>query len=264
MDSNFYFINAFTKEKFKGNPAAIVMLTEKVSEKWMQSLASEFNQPITTFMSKIDDNSFGLRWFTPTTEINLCGHGTLGAAHILWSEGMVSSQLPINFHTKAGELQANLIQQQIQLTFTIIESQNIQQTEELETIVGLPIKASAWAKDRYIIELENADMVHRVNPNLERMKNLDGAGMVITSRGFDKYDFVSRYFAPKIGVNEDHVTGSAHCALASYWGRICKKDVFFAYQDSARGGELKLKIIDGEKVELIGDCISLMNGKLNS
>ncbi len=261
MNSQFYFINAFTKEKFKGNPAAIVFLREKRSEEWMKYLAKELNQPITAFISKENGNNYQLRWFTPTKEIDLCGHGTLGAAHILWSEGFSSSESTINFYTQSGLLQTELFEQQIILKFNLKESTQTEVTEKLKRVIDFHIKDAAWAEDRYILELENHDMVHNVMPNLDAIRELEGPGIIITSRGLDKYDFVSRYFAPKIGINEDYVTGSAHCALASYWSGLLNKKEFTAYQDSERGGEIKLKI-KGEKVELIGDCVTLLKGNL--
>ncbi|WP_089984638.1 PhzF family phenazine biosynthesis protein [Lysinibacillus fusiformis] len=261
MNSQFYFINAFTKEKFKGNPAAIVFLREKRSEEWMKYLAKELNQPITAFISKENGNNYQLRWFTPTKEIDLCGHGTLGAAHILWSEGFSSSESTINFYTQSGLLQTELSEQQIILKFNLKESTQTEVTEKLKRVIDFHIKNAAWAEDRYILELENHDMVHNVMPNLDAIRELEGPGIIITSRGSDKYDFVSRYFAPKIGINEDYVTGSAHCALASYWSGLLNKKEFTAYQDSERGGEIKLKI-KGEKVELIGDCVTLLKGHL--
>jgi PhzF family phenazine biosynthesis protein len=148
MNSHFYIINAFTKEKFKGNPAAIVFLREKRSEEWMKSLAKEFNQPITTFITIKDGNSYFLRWFTPTNEIDLCGHGTFGAAHILWSEGFSSSESTINFYTQSGLLQTELSEQQIILRFNIKKSTQREVTEKLRRVIDLPIKGAAWAEDR--------------------------------------------------------------------------------------------------------------------
>ena len=263
MNSQFYFINAFTKEEFKGNPAAIVILRKNRSEEWMKSLAKEFNQPITTFISIKNENNYQLRWFTPTQEIDLCGHGTLGAAHILWSEGFSSSESAINFYTKSGLLRTELLEQQIVLRFNIKKSIQTEVTEKLKRVIDFPIKEAAWAEDRYILELENQEMVHDVTPNLEAIRELEGTGIIITSRGSDKYDFVSRYFAPKIGINEDYVTGSAHCALASYWSDLLNKKEFTAYQDSERGGKIKLRI-KGEQVELIGECITLLKGYLSN
>lgn len=261
MSSEFYLINAFTDKEFKGNPAAIIVLSEKKTDEWIESVAKELNQPITTFISKKEHDSYRLRWFTPKKEIELCGHGTLGAAHVLWSEGLSSIDSTIHFDTKSGILQAKRTEKQIGLRFKLKESSPIPITEKLKRSINFPIKSAAWAEDRYILELENENMIHHVKPNLEMISSLEGTGVIITSHGSDKYDFVSRYFAPKIGIHEDHVTGSAHCALASYWKKRLNKEDFLAYQDSKRGGELLLKI-SGEYVQIMGNCIILLKGQL--
>ncbi|KON90145.1 hypothetical protein AF332_27315 [Sporosarcina globispora] len=258
--SKYYLINAFTKEEFKGNPAAVVLLTADKSDEWMKSFAKEINQPITAFISTTNDNKYKLRWFTPTQEIDLCGHGTLGAAHILWSERVVRESTK-NFTTRSGILQTELSGQQIIMRLKLKESCPIDVSENLQQVINFPIKAAAWAEDRYIIELENQNMIHKAAPNFDLIKELNGPGIIITSRGSDKYDFVSRYFAPKIGIKEDFVTGSAHCALASYWRKLLNKTDFTAYQDSERGGEIRLRVMDGT-VELIGDSVTLLRGQL--
>ncbi|UFU00097.1 PhzF family phenazine biosynthesis protein [Radiobacillus kanasensis] len=255
---NLYFINAFTKEEFKGNPAAIVILDKEKEEKWMQQFAKELNQPITTYVMKRKD-FFQLRWFTPTKEIDLCGHGTLGASHILWSEGYCDRQFPIEYDTASGKLMAEATVEGIKLSFPVIESSSIELIPRMEKILGIPIKEMAWAKDRYIVEVADEDLVHQVKPNYESMKKLDGSVIVTTSVS-EKYDMVSRYFAPQIGVNEDSVTGSAHCALALYWSKKWNKKEFKAYQASERSGELQLSLKE-DSVEIIGDCITIIRGK---
>ncbi|MDQ0273465.1 PhzF family phenazine biosynthesis protein [Cytobacillus purgationiresistens] len=261
MAHQIFLINAFTREKFKGNPAAVILMSNKRSDDWMQSLANEINQPITAFVTQTEQNRYNLRWFTPIEEIDLCGHGTLGAAHILWSEGLTATTSPIIFETQSGTLQTERSAEQIILRFPIKQTKNIEVTDYLEAVVDSPIVNAAWAEDRYILELEDAKTIHNVTPCLEAIRKLDGPGVILTSRGSNQYDFVSRYFAPKIGINEDFVTGSAHCALASYWGKVLAKKQFTAFQDSARGGEIHLKIA-GENVELIGDCLTLISGQM--
>lgn len=258
--TKYYLINAFTKEEFKGNPASVVLLTADKSEGWMKSFAKEIKQPITAFISLTNDNAYQLRWFTPTQEIDLCGHGTLGAAHVLWSEGIVR-ETAINFHTKSGILKTELSGHQIMMRLKIKESCPIDVSVKLQQVFNFPIKAAAWAEDRYIIEFENENMIHNVEPDYELIKELNGPGIIITSRGLGKYDFVSRYFAPKIGIKEDFVTGSAHCALASYWSKLLNKADFTAYQDSERGGEIKLRVVE-DTVELIGECVTLLRGQI--
>jgi PhzF family phenazine biosynthesis protein len=258
MESQFFLVNAFTNQPFAGNPAAIVLLDQDQSDEWMKACAREFNQPITTFVTK-EQEGYRLRWFTPSQEIDLCGHGTLCAAHIIYEE--ISDESQITFHTRAGILTAEQLEEKFKLTFQIKKTKAIPVTEQFKGVINHSIKKLAWAEDRYIIELEGEDAVHTAIPNLDRLKELDGSGLIITAKSSKEYDFVSRYFAPKIGVNEDFVTGSAHCALASYWGKELNKDEFFAFQDSTRGGEMKIKLNE-DNVEIIGEAITIVKGNL--
>ncbi|WP_159462133.1 PhzF family phenazine biosynthesis protein [Halobacillus sp. Marseille-P3879] len=256
MEDDFYLINAFTKDPFKGNPAAIVLLNEEKSDEWLKSYAQEINQPITTFVKK-DQEGYNLRWFTPISEIALCGHGTLGAANVLFEECVNSSI--IQFNTEAGTLYAEQVENKIKLTFKIKYAESVEAADHFKYVINHQIKKLAWAEDRYIIELGSDTEVKSAIPDLEKIKELDGTGLVITSRSSEPYDFVSRYFAPKIGISEDYVTGSAHCALASYWKDILQKDRFLAFQNSSRGGEIEMNVT-GDHVELIGDCVTLIKG----
>ncbi|MFB4164816.1 PhzF family phenazine biosynthesis protein [Alteribacillus sp. JSM 102045] len=259
MEDSFYLINAFTKDPFRGNPAAIVLLNEEKSDEWLKSYAQEINQPITTFVKK-DQEGYNLRWFTPVSEIALCGHGTLGAATILFEE-CVNSTI-IQFNTEAGTLYAEQTENKIKLTFKMKSAEPIEPDDHFKYLTNYSIKQLAWAEDRYIIELGSETEVNTAIPDLERIKELDGTGLVITSRSSEPFDFVSRYFAPKIGISEDYVTGSAHCALASYWKDILQKERFLAFQDSSRGGEIEMNI-KGDNVELIGDCVTLIKGNFH-
>ncbi|MBN8210591.1 PhzF family phenazine biosynthesis protein [Bacillus sp. NTK071] len=252
-------INAFTKELFKGNPAMIVLVDEELSEEVMHRYAKEFNQPITTFV-RVGEEVVHLRWFTPTQEIDLCGHGTLAAAHVLWSEGHIPSGQSITFSTKGGKLRAEQVKNKILLGFNQIRAEMVNITKELREVVNVDVKAAAWAKDRYILEFEQEEDVIQAIPDLSKMDHLPGAGVVITSKGTTS-DIVSRYFAPKIGVKEDSVTGSAHCALASYWNQLTGDTKWSAYQASERGGFIEMEL-DGADVTLGGECIVLMKGHL--
>ena len=255
-----YFINAFTKEDFKGNPAAIILVDGEVQEDWMSQMARQLNQPITTFLMQYEE-VFRLRWFTPKSEVSLCGHGTLGAAHILWSEGLWDVSNAIKFETPSGKLEAKRQNNLIKLTFPLIESRDIETVAEMESILGEPILSMALAKDRYIVELESEEQVRQIVPNLHMLKELDATGVIVTTRNSSNYDFVSRNFAPKIGLNEDFVTGSAHCALASYWKKRLHKSEFKAYQASERGGEILVKVNE-DTVELRGECKTVIKGFL--
>ncbi|QDP39398.1 PhzF family phenazine biosynthesis protein [Radiobacillus deserti] len=253
-----FFINAFTKKEFKGNPATIVLIKEQKDGNWLQQFAKETNQPITTYIRKMD-NKYQLSWFTPAKEIDLCGHGTMGASHVLWSEGVVEKNIPIDFETKAGKLKAEYTKEGIKLEFPVIESTPLDAFYNMQDVFpNVPIQEITWAKDRYIVEVESESIVQHVNPNFDLMKKLDG-GVIITTSESKNYDIVSRYFAPHIGVMEDSVTGSAHCALAYYWAKKLNKTEFRAYQASDRGGELLVRVKD-QKVEIVGDCMTLIKG----
>ncbi|MGA9290056.1 MAG: PhzF family phenazine biosynthesis protein [Anaerobacillus sp.] len=261
MRENLFLINAFTKETFKGNPAMVVIVEGELSDIRMKRLAAEFNQPITTFVQLIGQ-TVNLRWFTPVQELPLCGHGTLSAAHVLWNEGYISMTKPITFVTKGGELKAEHTSDHIQLTFKVIDTEHINVTEELQNLLDVKVKAAAWAQDRYILELESEIDVVRGKPDFAKIKKMNSAGVVITSKGNERYDIVSRYFAPNIGVMEDSVTGSAHCALASYWHQKTGDTEWLAYQASERGGEIMMAL-NGVEVTLGGECVVLMKGKLS-
>ncbi|UOQ45133.1 PhzF family phenazine biosynthesis isomerase [Halobacillus salinarum] len=195
MPDQFYFINAFAKAEFMGNPAVIVILESNRSDEWLQKTAAEFNQPITSFLIK-EENDYQLRWFTPVKELTLCGHGTLGAAFVLWNDGFHSRQEPIYFQTKGGKLKAGLREGQVILTLDLKPVREVEVTPELKQVVDYPIHKAAWAGDRYIIEFEKEEMVYRARPIIETVEELKGAGLVITSKGKPPYDFISRYFAP--------------------------------------------------------------------
>lgn len=262
MGDNLYFINAFTTEKFKGNPAAIVLLEERMPETWMQAWAAELQQPITTFVLP-GQNSYVLRWFTLVKEIYSCGHGTLGAAHVLWQNKAESSKHPLFFETAAGTLSARQCSDGIQLTFSLREASFVQTTEELQQIVPYPVQQAAWAGDRYILELASEEQVRQAAPDLEVVKKLEASGVILTSLGNGLYDVVSRYFPPNIGIAEDHVTGSSHCALASFWYKRLGKETLKAYQASPRGGELKVVKV-GDQVHVTGNATLLFQGTITT
>lgn len=255
-----YFINAFTSEEFKGNPAAIILVNGEVKEDWMRKMAKQLNQPITTYLFKHGEE-LRLRWFTPKSEVRLCGHGTLGAAHILWSEGLWDVSKAIKFETHSAVLEAKVQDNLIKLTFPLIESKDIETVAEMESILGESILSMSLARDRYIVELESEEQVRRIVPDLHLLKELDATGVIVTTRKSSNYDFVSRNFAPKIGLDEDFVTGSAHCALASYWRKRLHKSEFKAYQASERGGEILVKVNE-DTVVLSGECKTVMKGFL--
>lgn len=254
-----YQVDAFTEMAFKGNPAAICILEEYPSTKWMQDVAGEMNLAETAFVVQMDDG-FSLRWFTPNSEVDLCGHATLASAHILWEKGYLRREQEAKFHTKSGLLTAKLIDNWIQLNFpAIIEEKTEAPAELIEALNISPIYVGKNIFD-YIIEVESEETVKNINPDFTKLMKVPMRGVIVTARSAE-YDFVSRFFAPEVGIFEDPVTGSAHCCLGPYWKRKLGKEEFNAYQASERGGILKVKVA-GERVLISGKAITVLEGNL--
>jgi PhzF family phenazine biosynthesis protein len=257
-----YTVDAFTNQAFKGNPAGVCITESAVSEEWMQKVAAEMNLAETAFLHKADD-CYSLRWFTPEVEVDLCGHATLASAHILWLEGYDSDSV-LRFKTKSGLLTAAKEDDWIHLDFPLERDTACEAPNFLRQALGVPFKYAGRNRMDYIVELENEDLVKSLNPNMELLKQLEGRGVIVTSRGKDAaIDFVSRCFFPGIGINEDPVTGSAHCCLGPYWQKQLHKSEFSALQISKRGGVLKLKL-EGERIRISGQAVTTLRGQLIS
>ncbi len=260
MEINFFQADAFTTKPFSGNAAGVCVLHDELPVALMQQIAMENNIAETAFVVKNQDG-FNLRWFTPTVEINLCGHGTLGTAHILWEEGILPENEIAKFHTKSGLLTAVKNGSWIEMDFPALFSKPKELPEDIVSALGIkPINHTF--SDRYIIEVASEHEVRNADPDFGILKKYDA--VVLTSKA-DKdspYDFISRSFAPKHGIDEDPVTGSSHCALTPYWGEKLNKTEMFAYQASARGGEVKLKL-KGDRVMLCGQAITVLRGNLS-
>ena len=256
-------VDAFTNQRFKGNPAAVCVLETAMEDQWMQSLAQEMNLSETAFLVK-QDLHYALRWFTPTTEVPLCGHATLASAHVLWTEGYASTGQAINFETKSGFLTAKYQDNWIELNFPANRSQDIPPIMKLEDALGLRIKTFAYNSLGYLVELQSSQQVERLQPNFSLLNQLPMGKVIVTSLAEDnsEYDFVSRFFAPGVGINEDPVTGSAHCCLAPYWRDRLQKDSFLAYQASSRGGVVKVHYDGGDRVLIQGQAVTVMRGEL--
>jgi PhzF family phenazine biosynthesis protein len=256
-------VDAFTSQPFKGNPAAVCVLKTTQSEQWMQSIAAEMNLSETAFLIKQDDG-YNLRWFTPTTEVPLCGHATLASAHVLWAEGYLSTGQSINFYTKSGLLTASLKNDWIELNFPANVSQEIPISIKLQEALGVSLKTVLYNSLGYLVEVKNAEQVRQLQPNFSLLKKLPIGNVIVTSLADDlsEYDFISRFFAPGVGIDEDPVTGSAHCCLAPYWRDRLKKDEFLAYQASSRGGVVKVNYTGGDRVFLSGQAVTVMRGEL--
>jgi PhzF family phenazine biosynthesis protein len=256
-------VDAFTSVPFAGNPAAVCVLKQEQSAHWMQSVANEMNLSETAFLLPQGKNSYRLRWFTPKIEVKLCGHATLASAHVLWEEGHASGSKPLHFETLSGRLTAEQKEGDwIALNFP---SQFVAETVcPLELRQGLGVDPLFVAKNEtgYLVEVANKQVLLGIQPDFDRLLR-NGCGRVIVTAKADhgdQYDFFSRFFAPDAGINEDPVTGSAHCVLAPYWARKLEKNDLYAFQCSERGGELRLSVRDDRTV-LQGQAVTVLKGQ---
>jgi PhzF family phenazine biosynthesis protein len=255
-------IDAFTDEPFKGNPAAVCLLEQQKSSEWMQHLAQEMNLSETAFLRQ-QDGGWSLRWFTPAVEVDLCGHATLASAHALWEEGILPPTDTAKFHTRSGVLTAVRAGEWIELDFPAKPQQPVAAPEGLLDALGVKcaIHTGKSAFD-YLVEVDSEDAVRELNPNHALLRQLPARGIIVTSKAKGgEYDFVSRFFAPGSGVDEDPVTGSAHCTLAPFWASRLHKNEFVAYQASARGGVIRVRL-DGDRVKLGGRAVTVFRGEL--
>lgn len=247
-----FLVDAFTNKPYTGNPAAVCILEKELPEELMQKIAMEINLSETAFLFLNNDNSYNLRWFTPKAEVRLCGHATLASAHVLLEQKLVDSASTINFHTKSGILTAVKKDSSIELNFP---QQPVNECPPVEIIEqGFNIKPLYIGKDerRYLIEISSIDDLKNLKPNFGILQNCDLGAFTITCKGDNNFDFYSRFFAPIVGVNEDPVTGSAHCYLAPYWAKKLGKNILKAYQASERGGEMECELIANNRVLLRG------------
>lgn len=255
-------VDAFTDTLFKGNPAAVCVIEAFPSDDFMQSIATEVNLSETAFIVPLNSNHFDIRWFTPTTEVALCGHATLAAAHVLWTEMEIVTTEEIYFESKSGILKAWRDDDGITLDFPAHYVEPISIPEGLIEALGVSPVSVGQSNEDCLVELHSAQEVIDLVPDTARLANIDCRGIIITAEGNvdTDYDFVSRFFAPKVGVIEDPVTGSAHCKLATYWSERLGKNVFTAYQASKRGGYIKVRH-EGERVLLTGHAVTAFSGK---
>jgi PhzF family phenazine biosynthesis protein len=260
-----YQVDAFTDQAFRGNPACVCIMDENRTDSWMQSFSAEMNLSETAFLVK-QQNGYSLRWFTPKKEVQLCGHATLATAHILWSESYLRPDEEARFDTKSGLLTARLSEGWIELDFPARYIEPTEPNPALNQALGLkPIctsKKEVPQGDYYLLEAESEEAVRKLSPDFIALSKLGIRAALVTSRAqTPECDFVSRYFAPGIGVNEDPVTGSAHCYLAPYWGKKLNKTKLVGKQVSARSGMVGCEW-QGERVVLKGQAITIFRGDL--
>jgi PhzF family phenazine biosynthesis protein len=252
-------VDAFTGRAFAGNPAAVCILPEPRDAAWMQAVAAEMNLAETAFLAGQSDG-YDLRWFTPAIEVSLCGHATLASAHVLWEDGHLPVGAEARFHTMSGLLTARKEGDWIELDFPARPESAAPAPDGLAAALGAEPKYIGRNSLDYIVELDSEDTVRGLKPDIGAIARLPVRGLIVTARG-KEYDFVSRFFAPAAGVNEDPVTGSAHCCLVPYWAPKLGKTELVAYQASPRGGVLRLKLA-GERVKLGGQAVTVLRGEL--
>jgi PhzF family phenazine biosynthesis protein len=257
-------VDAFTAEAFRGNPAAVCLLTKPASENWMQKVAAEMNLAETAFVVTGPD-AFGLRWFTPTVEVDLCGHATLAAAHTLWEAGRLERGAVARFDTRSGRLTAASAGEWIELDFPSTPAKPSAAPAGMLEALGIdrPVHVGLNPFD-YLVEVADERALRGLTPDFVRLRSLEARGVIVTSRASSTgVDFVSRFFAPGSGIDEDPVTGSAHCCLAPYWAPKLGRTEFVAHQLSVRGGVLRVRLA-GDRVKLLGQAVTIFRGELRA
>jgi PhzF family phenazine biosynthesis protein len=263
MDVKIYQVDAFTSKPFSGNPAAVCILEEPRDKTWMQDVAREMNLSETAFLHKEED-SYRLRWFTPVTEVDLCGHATLASAHVLWETDLLGSQEQAHFHTLSGLLKAKQKGEEIELDFPVTIAEPEDELKGLSEALGVTPIYLGKTKFFYLVEVRSEIEVRDLKPDFDKLKLLPASAVIVTSVAeTEGYDFVSRCFAPNVGIDEDPVTGSAHCCLGPFWSERLGKDELVAYQASDRGGTLRIRV-EGDRVFLGGRAVTILRGVLVS
>jgi len=254
-------VDAFTSRPFAGNPAAVCVLPDERDAAWIQNVAQEMNLAETAFVLPRTDG-WGLRWFTPALEVDLCGHATLASAHVLWETNRLAADETARFHTRSGLLTAVRRGDWIELDFPATPDEPVEPPAGLVESLGVTPLYVGKSRFDYLMELDGEDAVRELRPDFGLLKKIGGRGVIVTSRSaYPEWDFVSRFFAPAAGIDEDPVTGSAHCCLAPFWSRRLYKNSFLARQISARGGELKVEL-KGDRVSLAGQAVTVLRAEL--
>ncbi|CEG34905.1 MULTISPECIES: PhzF family phenazine biosynthesis protein [Bacillaceae] len=254
-------INTFTDQPFKGNPAAVCLLTGESDSEWMQRIAKEINMPVTAFIQP-HNGEWKLRWFTPSIEIPICGHGTLASSFFLWDKGYVPRDQPIAYQTKSGLLTAKFVDGMVQLEFPSLREKETTAPDLLIKALGVVPAYVGQNKWDLLVEVQSEEIVRNLKLDIDSIAQLPVRGVIVTSQSdSSEYDFVSRFFSPAQGLDEDQVTGSAHCCLGPYWKRKLDKSNFIAHQASERGGQLKVEVTE-DTVKLSGHAVTIFEGNL--
>jgi PhzF family phenazine biosynthesis protein len=258
-------VDAFSERPFRGNPAGVCLPPRAMDAGWMQAVAAEMNLAETAFLRPRGPDEFDLRWFTPKVEVDLCGHATLASAHRLWEEGL--AQGTIRFHTRSGILAASRSADGIELDFPSQPPREAPAPQGLAEALRAPfVWTGANALGDLLVELEDERAVRDLAPDFAALGRIPARGIVVTAaagRPGSGHDFVSRFFAPQVGIDEDPVTGSAHCALAPFWSARLGRDELVGWQASPRGGIVRTRLA-GDRVGLGGRAVTVWKGELSS
>ena len=254
-------VDAFTNTPFTGNSAAVCVLPGPGKADWMQKVAREMNLAETAFLYRRDDG-FSLRWFTPSVEVDLCGHATLASAHVLWEEGYLPVAKQARFHTRSGLLTAERKGDWIEMDFPATPPALAEAPEELKRALGVEALWVGKSQFDYLVEVDSEETLRGLKPDMTLLASVPVRGVIVTCKGTSgEFDFVSRFFAPQTGVPEDPVTGSAHCTLGPFWGERLGKTEMRGYQASERGGVVGVRV-QGERVGLLGQAITTLRCEL--
>ncbi|MDD2320487.1 MAG: PhzF family phenazine biosynthesis protein [Geobacteraceae bacterium] len=254
-------VDAFTDVPFSGNPAGVCLLDGPRPDSWLQSVAREMNLSETAFLLR-EDEGWRLRWFTPTVEVDLCGHATLACAHLMWQRNLLSAAETACFATRSGLLTASRDGERIMLDFPAEPAMPIDSPVDPAEILGVPCFIAGKNRMDYLVEVPDEETLRGLQPDLAALLRLSCRGMIVTSRPASReFDFVSRFFAPAVGIAEDPVTGSAHCCLGPYWGKKLRKTCMLGRQVSARGGIVAVELA-GDRVKLGGRAVTVVQGEL--
>lgn len=254
-------VDAFTSRPFTGNPAAVCILEEPPPDWWLQDVAREMNLSETAFLLPQDDG-YDLRWFTPAVEVELCGHATLASAHVLWADGRLPADSEARFHTRSGLLTARKDEDWIELDFPAQPASPAEVPEGLARALGAEPLSVHRSRTDLLVEIGDEKSIRTLHPDFGALALIDARGIIVTSPAIsDRFDFVSRFFAPRAGINEDPVTGSAHCTLGPFWAQRLGTTSMVGYQVSDRGGTVRV-VVDGDRVRLGGQAVTVMRGTL--
>lgn len=262
MNLPLFHVDAFTDTPYAGNAAAVCILDGPREDAWLQQVASEMNLAVTAFLSSQDDG-YRLRWFSSQVELELCGHGTLASAHTLWEQGYLAHDVQARFFTRGGFLTARRDGKWIELNFPAKPEEEIELQPIVSESIGVTPLYVGKSQLDYLVEVESEEMVRSIQPDFKQLAQIPARGIIVTAAAnpASEYDFVSRFFCPSVGINEDPVTGSAHCVLSPFWSKRLGREQLTGYQASKRGGTVRVHL-DSDRVRLGGQAVTVLRGEL--